>query len=230
MYLKTNTERIFAMSHIDYTKYVNTNIGTIGHLLQATAPCVQSPHCCAVVRPAFRPGMKDVYISDKIFGFNAGAATIMPTVSSGKPEYYATASSFDHDFESAHPDYYEVLLEDHNIHSRHTANKNYGLFEFTFPAGQAANVVIYTRKNFNYTYENGRIYLLTDGKGLGRGSTEVMLDVSGNTGIDIYDTTLPNGWRIHLKEEATAIVVKFDNERVSLPFVLSTAGKETLDE
>ena len=121
------------MNRIDLTQYVNPNIGTIGHLLQATAPCVQSPHGCAVVRPAFRPGMKDVYISDKIFGFMAGAATVMPTVSAGEPEYYATASGFDHDFESAHPDYYEVLLEDNNIKARHTANKNYGLFEFTFP-------------------------------------------------------------------------------------------------
>ena len=109
------------MNRIDYTQYVNPNIGTIGHLLQATAPCVQSPHGCAVVRPAFRPGVKDVYISDKIFGFNAGAATIMPTVCSGEPEYYATASGFDHDFEVARPDYYSVLLEDTDIREQHTA-------------------------------------------------------------------------------------------------------------
>ena len=29
------------MNSTDYTQYVNTNIGTIGHLLQATAPNVQ---------------------------------------------------------------------------------------------------------------------------------------------------------------------------------------------
>ena len=218
------------MNRIDLTQYVNPNIGTIGHLLQATAPCVQSPHGCAVVRPAFRPGMKDVYISDKIFGFMAGAATVMPTVSAGEPEYYATASGFDHDFESAHPDYYEVLLEDHNIKARHTANKNYGLFEFTFPEGTPANAVIYCRKNFEYRYENSRVYLLANGSGLGRGSTEVMLDVSGAVGVDVYDITLPNGWRVHLKEDALAIVVKFDTNAVSIPFVLSTAGKDTLDE
>ena len=88
------------MNSIDLTQYVNPNIGTIGHLLQATAPCVQAPHGCAVVRPAFRPGMKDVYISDKIFGFTAGSATVMPTISEQAPDFAATASGFDHDFET----------------------------------------------------------------------------------------------------------------------------------
>ena len=39
------------MKHFDYTQYVNTNIGTVGHLLQATSPNVQSPHGLAVIAP-----------------------------------------------------------------------------------------------------------------------------------------------------------------------------------
>ena len=64
------------MSCFDYTQYVNTNIGTIGHLLQATTPNVQSPHGAAVITPAFRNGMKDRYVSDKIFGFSVGGAQV----------------------------------------------------------------------------------------------------------------------------------------------------------
>ena len=43
---------------IDYTNYVDTNIGTVGHLLTSTSPSVLSPHGAAVVAPVFRPGMK----------------------------------------------------------------------------------------------------------------------------------------------------------------------------
>ena len=66
------------MTNKDYTQYVNTNIGTIGHLLQATAPSVQSPHGAAIAEPVFRAGMKDRYLSDKIFGFAAGSARGAP--------------------------------------------------------------------------------------------------------------------------------------------------------
>ena len=34
---------------MDYTQYINPNIGTVGHLLTATAPTVQSPHGAAPV-------------------------------------------------------------------------------------------------------------------------------------------------------------------------------------
>ena len=97
------------MSQMDYTKYVDTNIGTIGHLLQSTAPNVQSPHGAAVVSPVFRMGMKDRYNSDKIFGFTAGCTTVMPTIDGGVPDFMKTASIFDHDFEVARPDHYEIL-------------------------------------------------------------------------------------------------------------------------
>ncbi|MBQ3169912.1 MAG: hypothetical protein IJB99_09145 [Clostridia bacterium] len=90
------------MKHFDYTQYVNTNIGTVGHLLQATSPNVQSPHGLAVIAPVFRPGMKDRYFSDKIYGFTAGNAVVMPTCHLDTPDYENTASRFDHDFECAH--------------------------------------------------------------------------------------------------------------------------------
>ena len=218
------------MNPIDYTQYVNPNIGTIGHLLQATSPSVQSPHGCAVVRPVFRPGVKDCYISDKIFGFTAGSATVMPTISEQAPDFAATASGFDHDFETARPDHYEVLLEDHNITARHTANKNYGIFEFTFPADRKANVVIYAKADSEFVYENGFIYLLSGHSGLSRGAVDTMLDVSGAASVQQFPVPIPNGHRPSILEEARAIVVTYCTNTATVPFVLSTAGKETLDE
>ena len=113
------------MHTTDYTKYVNPNIGTVGHLLQATYPNVQSPHGAAVVAPLYRPGMKDRYNSDKIFGFTVGTAAVMPTVTEEDPNLDNTAATFDHDLEEAHPHFYSVWLESADIESRHTASKNH---------------------------------------------------------------------------------------------------------
>ena len=70
---------------MDYTNYVNPSIGGIGHLLTSTSPSVQSPHGAAVVAPLFRPGMKDGYSSDRIFGFTAGCAAVMPECGDNGP-------------------------------------------------------------------------------------------------------------------------------------------------
>ena len=218
------------MKSIDYTQYVNTNIGTIGHLLKATVPSVQSPHGCAIIEPVFRPGVKDLYISDKIYGFGVGCATLMPAVSAEKPDYERTASVFDHDFETARPDFYQVLLEDHCITARHTANKNYGVFEFTFPDAHQANAVIYANTDSEFIYENGFIYLLSGNCKSSRGPLDMLLDVSEAICVKEYPIAIPNGNNPGIMEDARAIVVTYDKTAVTIPFVLSTAGKETLDE
>ena len=97
----------------DYVNYVNPYIGSIGHLLTATSPTVMLPHSMAQVSPIFTPGVTDRYLADRIFGFPAGAIIIMPF--SGDRESEQIASSFDHDFETATPYYYSVLLEDYGI-------------------------------------------------------------------------------------------------------------------
>lgn len=216
------------MNIIDYTQYVNTNIGTIGHLLKATSPSVQSPHGCAVINPVFRPGLTDFYISDKIFGFNAGCATVMPTVCPQAPDFTAAASGFDHDFEIARPDHYEVLLEEHSITARHTANKNYGIFEFTFPDKKSGNVVIYAPADSEYIYEGGSVYLLSGKSRRARGMLDMMLDVSEATSVQEYSAVVPMNGYPYTPEESRAIVVSYNSSVVTVPFVLSTAGKETL--
>lgn len=217
------------MSQMDYTKYVDTNIGTIGHLLQSTAPNVQSPHGAAVVSPVFRMGMKDRYNSDKIFGFTAGCTTVMPTIDGGVPDFMKTASIFDHDFEVARPDHYEILLEDSNIQERHTAFQNYGLFEFTFESAANAYVVLYTKECSAYKYENGRVYLTGSQNGGREAYISAMFDVSDAAAVTEYDVMTPNGYKPEIEEKTKAILIKFEKKTVALPFVLSALDFESLD-
>ena len=115
---------------MDYTSYVNTNIGTIGHLLKATQPGVQTPHGALTAAPVFRPGVGDRYNSDKIFGFQAGPVSVMP-LADATSDFMSNASVFDHDLETARPDYYSVLLEDTDIVAEMTAYKNIGIYRFS---------------------------------------------------------------------------------------------------
>lgn len=215
------------MNPVDYTQYVNPNIGTIGHLLQSTSPNVQSPHGAAVVAPVFRPGMKDRYCSDKIFGFSVGCAQVMPTISGEVPDYEKTASTFDHDLEAAHPDCYEVLLEDTGIRERHTACKNYGMLEFTFPDRDHAWVVFYVKGCDDAAYKNGRL-ILHGPQAAVHGATGALFDLPGAVDVKEYDITIPNEYTPEKADECHAVVVRFSQETVRIPFVLSPLGAESL--
>ena len=71
----------------------------------------------------------------------------------------ATASSFDHDFEVAKPDHYEVLLEDSGIREKHTACRNYGVFAFSYPEEAQAWLAVYVRNCTNVKFEDGFLYV-----------------------------------------------------------------------
>ena len=212
------------MTRIDYTQYVNTNIGTIGHLLQATAPNVLSPHGAAVAAPVFRAGMKDKYLSDKIFGFTAGSAILMPVCTNGKPDYMQNASAFDHDLEVARPDHYEVLLEDTDIRERHTACRHYGVFEFTYPDAAHACLAVYVRNCTELYAKDGFVYAT--------GVEEFSIPVTtvlhiGDAAVEGYDVYLPNPHTPEKQEEAKALMITFHTDKVTVPFALSSIGKES---
>ena len=215
------------MPHPDFTQYVNTNIGTIGHLLQATFPSVLSPHGCAIVEPVFRAGMKDRYLSDKIFGFTAGSAVVMPVLQGGKPDYMKSASGFDHDFEVARPDHYEVLLEDSGIQEKHTACHNYGVLEFTYPSAEQSYAVVYVRSCTGWKVEEGFLYV--------QGQKEFECPVAtvlqvGDALVEAFDVTVPNGHKPEIQESAKAFVLRFAAEKVSIPFAMSPMGFDSARE
>lgn len=120
--------------------YVAPNIGTIGQLLTATVPYVQLPFGMARVAAVTTPKVQDRYLADKIYGFSAGAASVM--VSTGEPqagnEEYA--SDFDHDFESATPYYYAVDLDTWHARAELTASQHAAIYRFTFPASKQSNL------------------------------------------------------------------------------------------
>ena len=99
--------------HLDY---VNTNIGGIGHLLKATYPTVYRPHGMVGVTPQFDPAVGDRYLAAHIYGFpvpiqlhrNSTSPLLMPVTGPLAPAFENCASTFDHDFETTTPYYYQV--------------------------------------------------------------------------------------------------------------------------
>ena len=209
------------MRIIDYTQYVDTNIGTIGHLLQATAPTVQSPHGAALVEPVFRAGMKDRYFSDKIFGFTAGHAIVMPTAAPG--DYMACASAFDHDFEAAKPDHYEVLLESSGIQEKHTACDNRGVFVFDYPEGDAY-ITVYVKDCSVLRYEEGFLFAEGSQEFVGPMATVLKVDALK---AEFFDTELPNSHKPEIREAARAVRLTVKGGTVCVPFAISSMGLES---
>ncbi|MCL2772553.1 MAG: GH92 family glycosyl hydrolase [Oscillospiraceae bacterium] len=109
------------------TKYVNPNIGTIGHLLQATAPTVMYPHGMMQISPDFNSVNGDRYLADRIKCFPVGPVAIMPTKGN-----LDTGSDFDHDLETSCPHMYSVYLETQKIQATYSVTEHCAIFEFDF--------------------------------------------------------------------------------------------------
>jgi putative alpha-1,2-mannosidase len=133
--------------------YVNPYIGSISPKTGGTSPTVLVPHGAVAVAPQFTPGIGDKFLADKIFGFPAGSATIMPTVGVIKTSNRENSSQFDHDMETATPYYYQVLLEDSNISLEYTVTDNSVYFRFTFPQAASSNVLLsFSRANVSIQF------------------------------------------------------------------------------
>src|SRR5258708_13935913 len=131
--------------------YVSPNIGGIGQLLTATIPFVQYPHGMARLAPITTPVITDRYLADKIYGFQAGPAMLMASVSSqsNRPEAYA--SDFDHDFETSTPYYYSVDLETWGVTAELTATQSAGYYRFTFPESRHGHLAFSVEKDAELT-------------------------------------------------------------------------------
>ena len=144
------TELVYCQDPVDY---VNPNIGTIGHLLTATTPDVQLPRGMIRLIPRTTPGIRDVYLADKITSFSAislsndfsgglGMFSLMATTGNIKIDEAANASRFDHDSEKATPYYYSVVLEDYDIEVEYTATEHSAYYKFIFPENDNSNIFL----------------------------------------------------------------------------------------
>jgi len=137
----------------DPVDYVNPNIGTIGHLLKATTPDVQLPRGMIRLIPTTTPGIRDIYLADKIYSFSAtslsndfsrglGMFSVMATTGDINVDADEYASWFDHDSEKVTPYYYSVLLEDYDIDVEYTVTDHAAIYRFTFPGGMHSNILL----------------------------------------------------------------------------------------
>ncbi len=145
-----NSGSLYGQDPVDY---VNPNIGSIGHLLTATTPDVQLPRAMIRVIPTMTPGIRDVYLADRIYSFSTismgndfstgvPAFSIMAASGSIKATPGENASWFDHDQEHATPYYYSVLLEDYNINAEYTTTEHSSIYRFTYPEGSNSNLYL----------------------------------------------------------------------------------------
>ncbi len=121
--------------------YVNPNIGGIGHLLQPTYPIVKLPYGMMSISPITTPGITDRYLADKIYGFPAGGATLMPSTGPAETDPVQCASLYDHDLETATPYYYAAMLEKYNIQVEYTVSARAAYYRLAFPEGAPAHVL-----------------------------------------------------------------------------------------
>ena len=146
----------FAQTKKDYTAYVNPFIGTGGH--GHTYPGPALPFGMIQPGPDTRldgwDGCSGYHYTDNIiYGFSqthlSGTGIedycdflFMPTT--GKPQFINKeyASPFQKKNEKASPGYYTTFLDKYKVKAEITTTKRAGLYKFTFPKTNEANVII----------------------------------------------------------------------------------------
>ena len=140
--------------------YVNPNIGSIGHLLVATASMVQLPHGMVQIGQNPYPELADRYLADKVSGFSIRAlpryatksfSGIMATTGEAKTDPGEYASFFDHDFETATPYFSSLLLENYDIEASMTVTQHSSFYKFKFPESKQSNILLTDNSHFKIT-------------------------------------------------------------------------------
>jgi len=135
---------------------VSPNIGSIGLLLTSTLPYVQEPYGMERVAPLMRPGMNERYLSDAIFGFPAGAGSLMISTGTNEVTPEDSASDFDHDFETARPYMYQVKLLSSGIDAEATATRRVALYRFHVPVNAATHLTFRIGEEAKFTNVSDR--------------------------------------------------------------------------
>jgi predicted alpha-1,2-mannosidase len=118
-------------------KYVDPQIGNVGHLLQPTRPTVQLPN--QMIR--MFPQRKD-YMDDQISSFPLNVVShrlgevfaLKPSTQNLEPSSWKRKMAYDHDLEITRPWYYSTYLIDDEVKVAFTPGKKTGFYKFQFPA------------------------------------------------------------------------------------------------
>jgi predicted alpha-1,2-mannosidase len=136
------------MTQKDPVDYVNPNIGGIGHLLQPTIPLVHLPNSMMRIsrQPKGFQSERISYFPIQIYSHRFGMiGKLMITQDTLNPDPETWASEYDHDFETAKPYYYSVLLEDYDIYTEITTHEHSAHYRFNFQSQKPANLYIQTQ-------------------------------------------------------------------------------------
>jgi predicted alpha-1,2-mannosidase len=119
-----------------------------------TSPGAVLPHSSTELAPinantelSYPAGVRASYFypNRSIFGFSTGAGaspTIMPVVGDWTVPPERTSSVYDKARETSSPGYYSVDLSDFNVKAEMTATTWTGMFRFTFPGSEKANILL----------------------------------------------------------------------------------------
>lgn len=118
-------------------KYVDPQIGNVGHLLQPTRPTVQLPN--QMIR--MFPQRKD-YMDDQISSFPLNVVShrlgevfaLKPSTQNLESGSWKRKMPYDHDLEITRPWYYSTYLVDDEVKVAFTPGKKTGYYKFQFPA------------------------------------------------------------------------------------------------
>ncbi len=121
----------------DLVQWVDPDIGAISHLLAATVQTVQMPHGMIRLAPNRPSSHPDPFLADHVTGFPLNivshrgerAFSIMAASGEGEPVF---VSEMDHDFESASPHEFALLLEDAMIDVSYTVTEHTMIYRFAF--------------------------------------------------------------------------------------------------
>jgi predicted alpha-1,2-mannosidase len=141
------------------TKYIDPDIGGVGHLLQPTRPTIQLPN--QMVR--MYPIRKD-YIDDQISWYpmstishrNGELFGVKPINGQPEDDKWNYKLAYDHDLEEKSPWYYNAWLVEDEIRVEYVPGAKSGMFRFEFSSDDFS-ILFKTIQSGNYEVKDGNI-------------------------------------------------------------------------
>jgi predicted alpha-1,2-mannosidase len=172
--------------------YVDPNIGGIGHLLTSVSPEVQVPHGVVQITPIGGPGVTDIYVAGKIYGFSVAPLVLMPSV--GEPHLTPAefACEIDHDKEVVTPYFSSYVLDSSGIRVEYTASSHSAYFRILYPSSGPAQITFFSSSPAQFDSQS-------------KGALQGTIDVQGVRTYVYVELAKPLGQPTSLKFPNSAI-------------------------